>query len=251
MLHRPTRAAAGWALLVALALLVCVPASEAQTRTLNLRLEGGVPLGDFQDSVEDIGFGLAGQLLFQPEGVPLALGFEGSFLTYGRQVNPVPVNFGGSGVSVADQITHNNIASLGLVLRIQPNGGAVQPYIEGFGGFNYLHTRVSLDQAVVANNNNGFGGDPVVVTRNSGNTVVDDFAFTYGGGGGLLLRVFNGLDNGQHVTAYVDFGARYLLGEEADYLVEVDDADAANTPQNPVRTTVDVIRPYFGLSFRF
>ncbi|MEL7168740.1 MAG: hypothetical protein AAGN64_05270, partial [Bacteroidota bacterium] len=93
--------------------------------------------------------------------------------------------------------------------------------------------------------------DPVVVTRNSGNTVVDDFAFTYGGGGGLLLRVFNGLDNGQHVTAYVDFGARYLLGEEADYLVEVDDADAANTPQNPVRTTVDVIRPYFGLSFRF
>ena len=39
--------------------------------------------------------------------------------------------------------------------------------------------------------------------------------------------------------------------QEADYLVEGDDADATNTPQNPVRTTVDVIRPYFGLSFRF
>ncbi|MEM6783238.1 MAG: hypothetical protein AAF624_05820 [Bacteroidota bacterium] len=251
MPHRSVRAAAGGALLVALALLVCVPASQAQTRTLNLRFEGGVPLGDFQERVEDIGFGLAGQLLFQPEDVPLAFGFEGSFLTYGRQVNSVPVNFAGSGVSVADQITHNNIASLGLVLRIQPNGGAVQPYIEGFGGYNYLHTRVSLDQAVVANNNNGFGGNPVVVNRNSGNTVVDDFAFTYGGGGGLLLRVFDGLDDGNHVTAYLDFGARYLLGEEAEYLVEADDADAANTAQNPVRTTVDVIRPYFGLSFRF
>ncbi|MEM9997219.1 MAG: hypothetical protein AAF809_05915 [Bacteroidota bacterium] len=252
MVHRTACAAAGGALLVALALALCAPASQAQTRTLSFRLEGGVPTGDFEEQVEDIGLGLAGQLLFQPQGVPLAFGFEGSFITYGRQVATVPVQFTAGGTSLAEQVTHNNIASFGLVLRLQPNGGAVQPYVEGIGGFNYLHTRVSLDETVVVNDGGVFNdSDPILLTRNPGNTVVDDFAFTYGGGGGVMIRVFDGLDDGSPVTAFLDFGARYLLGEEADYLTEGDEATAEGAVAATLRSTVDVIRPYFGLTFRF
>lgn len=234
------------------AVLLTTPA-PAQTY-LGLTLEGGIPHDEFHDQLDDVALGASAQLLVQAGALPLALGLDAGILTYGQQAYPLDARIDGRSAFLGEVETTNNVSHLHAVLRIVPGSGAVRPYADGLVGFNYLYTRTRFEQEVILVAGGDFidlGPDAVVGRETTSSTVLDDFALSYGVGAGVLFRVAAGDDDGTPFEAFLEVGARYLLGEEARYLTEGAPVEG-DTPVVRVRESeTSLIRPQLGLVIQF
>jgi hypothetical protein len=162
-----------------------------------------LPQGEFDEKVENNGYGLTGQALFSVTGSPVAIGASFGGVIYGRETREEPFSLTIPDVTV-DVETNNYILLGHAVLRIQPPAGPFRPYAEGVIGFHYLFTQTSIksQEENVASDTN-----------------FDDGVLSYGGGGGIMFQVYDG-GTTKPVSVYIDVGARYLKGGKARYLKE-------------------------------
>ncbi len=245
MLRFPTVLAAG--LLLALAAPV-----SAQSTYLGLTVEGGVPFDDFE-RLDDVGVGVSGQVLLHAGVVPVALGLEGGVLTYGRQAQPLAAQIDGSSAFLGEVETSNRITHLHAVLRLVPNGGAVRPYLDALGGVNYFRTSMRFEQAVYLVDGGDLidlDSDAFAARQVTTSTVLDDFALSYGAGAGLLFRLASGDDDGMPFEAFLEVGARYLLGERAQYIRDGGTLDGGRVALVEESET-NLLRPQLGLVIQF
>lgn len=192
--------------------LLFVSSASAQSRP---RIEGGAsfsignPVGEFGDNIEDPGFG--GRIWggVGPANSPVLVGADFGFLVYGRERRTEPFSTTIPDVTV-EVVTTNNIVNGHLFFRLQPPGGSFRPYVDGLVGFKYLFTDTRI-------RNEGFDDEDIARSTN-----FDDAALSYGPGAGVQARIWGaGADRAEGpYGVYIDLGARYLFGTQAQYLKE-------------------------------
>jgi len=205
----------------------------------------GVPVGEFNDNVDNLGYGanlfLGGML----SNTPVMIGVDLSFLVYGRSRTSVPFSQTVGPAVTVDVVTTNSIVQPHLVLRLQPSTGVLRPYVEGLIGFKYLFTesRVEDDRT----------DQRIASSRN-----FDDFAWSGGAGAGAHIRLArNTTDTDRTWTAFLKIGVQYLRGQEAEYLAEGELRDTnndgvLNEDELPIRRSrTDLIQPMVGVSATF
>ncbi len=213
---------------------------EAQvTPRASVNLMMGIPVGEFADNVDNLGFGIGlnGGIGLSP--APVMIGVDIGYLIYGYERRSEPFSTTIPDVTV-DVETTNSIAFGHLFLRVQPQSGAFQPYAEALFGFKYLFTRTSVE--------NRQTDESIAASVN-----FDDFASSYGFGGGLDIRVFQGMnDNSRPFSIMINIGARYLLGGSAEYLERGSTGrEEGELSFDITRSRTDLILPQLGATFVF
>jgi hypothetical protein len=214
-------------------------AAMAQSFQGGLDFMVGSPQREFRRNVDNIGFGVAGNVGFAPEGTPVMLGLEFAFMNYGSTDRREPFSTTIPDVFV-DVSTTNNIILGHAILRLQPNTGAVRPYLQGMVGFNYLFTETKIENENVA-------GQEIASSNN-----LSDGAFSYGAGAGLLLWVYSPPEGEGITDIYVDLGARYIFGGEAEYLKEGSIRNVNGRVEYDIlKSKTDLLVFHAGVSVRF
>lgn len=192
---------------VVLACLVARPA-VAQDFQGGIDFLIGLPQGDFKQNVDKAGYGVAANIGWAPERSPVMIGLELGFMVYGSETRREPFSTTIPNVFV-DVNTSNNFFLGHLIVRAQPNSGTVRPYLQGMVGMNYLFTRTKIE-------NSSDPGEEIASSED-----LSDNAFSYGGGGGIMFMVWRQDEEGDGLQeVLIDVGARYVLGNEAQYLKE-------------------------------
>ena len=214
--------------LILLLLTYAMPAQAQMSPQGSLSLGLGVPVGDFEQNVDQLGYGANLYLGLETPNSPIGVGVEAAFFVMGESTSSLPFNEMGSGVAT----TTNNVVQPHLVLRLQPHGGIISPYLEGLFGFKYLYTRTRLEDPLQPNES--FGG-----SQN-----FDDFTLSGGGGAGMQIRVGGDASS----DFYLNLGVQYLLGGKADYL----DIKEGFDPENPrvKESATTMLIPMIGVAFR-
>ena len=210
-----------------------------------LEIGGGfmlaLPQSQFKRNVEGIGGGLNAYLSYAQEEQPFAFGLQLTFINYGSEDTKAVIY--GPGNPVDGKVTtSNNILSVHLLTRLQPNVGTVRPYLEGLAGWNHLFTETLLEDE---------GTGETIQTR----TNLDDDAFSYGAGGGVQIRLSgpDSLAAGESSATWsLILGARYMFGGRAKYLKE-----GSITRENgrviftTLESTTDLFQFLIGVSYHF
>ena len=185
-----------------------------QDVSAQVRAEGGlsfgvgIPQGEFDEQIDQLGFGGRIQGAIGMEGMPFMIGADFGYMLLGHERRNEPFSTTIPDVTV-DVVTDNNMASGHLFVRLSPDMPVFRPYADALVGFKYLFTETRIT-------NENF--DEAEIARS---TNFSDTALSYGFGGGLQLRVFNGEGREDSPSSvYLDFGAKYLIGSEAAYLKE-------------------------------
>lgn len=179
-----------------------------------MSFSSGVPMGGFAERVNDPGYGVG---LFAGLGLPnlpVVLGAEFSFLTYGRQASSEILHTSIGNVH-ATLTTTNQVVMGHFLVRIQPRSGAVRPYLDALIGFKNFSTESRLSVPEFDPN------DPSATVTIATKTQLADTALSYGIGAGLDVQLRRWQqEEGDSTALYLDVGAGYLFGSEANYLKE-------------------------------
>ena len=232
-------------LLVALFALSAAPL-EAQLRDVTdevapygrVRGEAGFhleyvhPEGQFGQFVHD-GFGVSGYAGWALDrNAQIILGVEGGFVNYGRESNTLPLSPTLPGLYV-DLTTTNNIATIGIPLRVELTRGVLRPYLVGSVGLAYFWTETSASGTSSA-------GDFASTTN------YHDGTRNWTAGGGLALRVKNGKN-----PLSIDIGLRHVANGEVNYLTpgSIVDVGGGVTEIHPTRSEANFTLYQVGVSF--
>lgn len=215
----------------------------AQNFLLSLNFLTGDPKGEFDDNVENLGFGFSGMFGYHPDASAVMIGGELAFMRYGSETRNEPFSTTIPDVRV-DVETSNDILLLHALVRMQGNQGSIRPYLDGLVGFNYLVTQTKIKNEGVE--------DEVIASS----TNLEDVVFSYGAGGGLMIRVKkkseNGSEGSKQTEILLDFRVRYLFGGEADYLKEGSiRRDSGNVEFDITRSRTDLLTFNIGVAFTF
>ncbi len=229
--------------LAAIILLFSSQSAFSQGGQFGIAFSAGLPQSEFEEALNDEGFGIDGNLAFRLGESPFSLGAEFGYLIYGSETRNVPFSQTIPDVYV-DVETSNNILQSFVFLRAQNDKGAIRPYLDGLLGFNYLFTRTSI-------RDEGYFEEEIAATTN-----YDDFAFSYGGGGGIMIRLHDPDPDAElydkRAAILLDLRLRYLYGGEAEYLrqggIERIDGEVLI---DPVRSRTDMLTFNIGLAFVF
>jgi hypothetical protein len=230
-------------LLIITTVLLTAPTAHGQHLQASLNLLLGQPQNEFQDNVEDLGFGLGGNFGYHFGTSPIMLGAEIQYMIYGSQTRREPFNDNIPDVTVEVE-TSNNILLFHLLARLQSPTGTFRPYLDGLFGMNYFFTETSVRDEDVF-------GEPIASSTNQ-----DDAALSYGAGGGVMLRVYYSQkpETGRVKLneVLIDFRIRYLFGGEATYLKEgsITVSDGA-VEIDARRSRTDLLTYQLGVSFNF
>lgn len=188
--------------------------TNAQELDAGVNFQVIVPQNEFSESINTIGFGLNINGLYRFPQSPFGLGLDFNFNNFGRDTREEPLSTTIPDLKVRVENEYNLVQGL-MVAKVQPQDGVLRPYAEGLAGFNYFYTQTSIE------NRRNQGEEPIARDTN-----FEDWAFAWGGGGGLMIRVFDRRGSA-NLTAenpiaagYINLGARYLNGSEAEYLRE-------------------------------
>jgi hypothetical protein len=202
------------------------------------------PQKDFKKEIDDHGFGVSFDIGYSFKSIPIALGVQGAFASFGQKSFDVPWSETIQIVNV--QVTSSNDMFLGhLFCRFQPNYGAFRPYFEGLLGLAVFTTTSAVK--------NRSTGEEIASSVNS-----SDVAFNYGGAGGMAFRVYSAppRPESRPFEIFIDFRLRYLFGGNAKYYR--DDAvyqDGSGRvkfdPQKQRKSETDMITPHLGVQVRF
>jgi hypothetical protein len=208
------------------------------------------PRGELDENT-DTGFGFTGTYIrsISPNRA-IGIGLSGSFLGYGSTSRRVPLSSTIPDILV-DVETNNDAAFLLGVFEIRIPG-RIQPYLQATAGGGFFYTITSLEDTRT---------DQVILS----DTNQDDATWVWGGGGGLRVRVWEGSPEDEEgpqppdaslsrSRAYVDVGARYLVGNEVEYLKEgslvTDDGEFDIDPRL-ARSEVEVMQYQIGVTVTF
>ncbi len=220
------------------AIMLLTSAAAAQSWQGGLDFLVGVPQGEFKKNVDNVGFGITGNAGFAPEGTPIMLGLEVGFMNYGSADRREAFSTTIPDVFVNVSTTNNFFLGHAL-LRLQPNTGKVRPYLQGMIGFNYLFTETKIENINVP-------GQEVASSNN-----LSDGTFSYGGGAGLMILVYSPAD-GSISDVFVDLGARYVFGGEAEYLKEGSVRNVnGRVVYDILKSRTDLLVLQIGVSVRF
>lgn len=211
------------------------------------------PRGEF-DANTDTGYGFTGAYLYAfGRDRIFGLGVTGLVQSYGSTGRRAPLSPTIPELRVDVETTNNTALVQGLVQLKAPTG-ALQPYLQGTGGFGWFFTTTSLQ--------NPFTNETILRDTNQ-----SDGTWVWGGGGGLLVRVYEGrrrpdvdargrvLGRGREpVRAYLDLGARALRGDEVEYLTEgtlVTDEGEVDIDRRLVESEIEAVQYQIGLTVEF
>lgn len=243
-----------FAVLLASAVVALLPAASlAQPEGANLAsaaLSISTPRGEFDDNT-DTGFGFTGTYVrsITPNRVA-GIGLSGSFLSYGSASRRAPLSNTIPDITVDVETSNNTAFVLGVFeIRIP---GRFQPYVQATGGGGFFYTTTSLEDTRT---------NQVILS----DTNQSDATWVWGGGGGLRFRVWESTPGPQGAArdpeasrtrsrAYVDLGARYLKGNEVEYLKEgslvTDDGEFDIDPRL-ARSEIEVVQYQIGVTVTF
>ena len=207
------------------------------------------PRGQFDDNT-DTGFGFTGRYSrsITPNRV-VGVGLSGSFLGYGSTRRRAPLSNTIPDITVDVETSNNTAFALGMLEVRVP--GRIQPYVQAVAGGGFFYTTTSLEDTRT---------DQVIIS----DTNQSDATWAWGGGGGLRFRVWETTPDPQQEAArgagaprsrlYVDVGARYLKGNEVEYLKEgslvTDDGEFDIDPRL-ARSEIEVVQYQIGVSVTF
>ena len=222
--------------------LLIAPGAVAQNVVpkVNANFILGIPVGEFSDNVDNIGFGLNVSGGVGIVGLPFMVGADLGYMIYGFERRSEPFSTTIPDVTV-DVETTNNIVLGHLFFRIQPQQGVFQPYLEGLFGFKYLFTSTSIE--------NISNGDDIASSTN-----FDDFASSYGVGAGFEIMVSaRENENGRLRTILIHAGVKYLLGSTAEYLERgsITRLNNGTIEFDISRSRTDLVLPQLGVTFTF
>jgi len=182
-------------------LMILLPAmAPAIGHEGGIRFDVGVPDGEFGETVDNPGYGLA--LHYGVRPVPmLVFGAGLDALIYGSVTRHMEMTL----VEDIHLRTLNNLGSGYLFAQFRPFRGPVQPYAEARIGQRYLWTQSHLEDR-------DWWDDEEIAHKIN----FSDFAAYSGWGYGLLLR----LNGGDRPGVYLDFKVTHMQGDEAEYLTE-------------------------------
>jgi hypothetical protein len=237
---------------VLLTILLAVPAVATAQHQATIGLSITDPRGQF-DRNTDTGFGFTGAYLYAlTPNRSVAIGATGTLQTYGSVDRRAALSGTIPDITV-DVETDNQTFFLQGLLQLKAPTGVVQPYIQGNGGFGWFFTTTSID-------------DPLTNVTVLSDTNQDDWTWIWGGGGGLMIRVYEGqpragFSGGQlqegvrdPVRAYIDLGARYVKGNEVEYLREgslVTDDGEFNIDRRLARSEIELIQYQIAVTVEF
>jgi hypothetical protein len=208
------------------------------------------PRGEFDDNT-DTGFGFTGTYVRSiTSNRVVGIGLSGSFLSYGSTSRRAPLSNTIPDITVEVETSNNTAFVLGVFEVRVP--GSIQPYLQATGGGGFFYTTTSLEDTRT---------DEVILS----DTNQSDATWVWGGGGGLRFRVWESTpDPGQAARgvdpvraparAYIDVGARYLKGNEVEYLKEgslvTDDGEFDIDPRL-ARSEIEVVQYQIGVTVTF
>lgn len=207
--------------------------TQAQPQ-VGINLQMGLPMNQFKDKTEAVGFGFGGYLLMPISQSPFHLGLDMNYQIYGSDSKDEEVFINGF-VDKYEIQTNNNILLGHLMGRILPKTDFfMHPYFDFMLGFKYLYTR-----SVITDDSSS---DPL-----ESNTDLYDWAFSYGGAGGVHVNL------GENVN--LDLRILYLNGSRAKYLEK---GSIQQDPTNPnalifdTKTSkTDMLVPQLGINIFF
>jgi len=253
-MHRPHRHLASLLSGLMLAVVVAFASANVATGQEALRTFGdagigfdiGIPQGEFKRNVpEQAAFGGSIHFAYRPGGSPVLLGGDLGYMIYGRDVRREYFSLTIPDVFVR-VTTSNNILLGHLLLRLQPAGGVIRPYVEGLFGFKYFWTETKVE------NEHDTDAEPIAKSINW-----SDAALSYGGGIGLAIVVSDQTQkrvaSGEGpVAIMLDLRLRYLLGMEAEYLKKGSiQVVGTQVTYDVHRSLTDMLIPHIGVSIAF
>lgn len=227
---------------ISLFLLALTVVLHAQDRLypqfhVNGNFQIGIPLEDFRDQLDDIGFGGGGLFLVQAGNTPLAAGVELSIMGYAIEKARYSVRVGGF-LKDYELQTSSNIFLGHVVLRFQPaTSFPIKPYFDGMLGFKNLFTSTTLTDRDIGE------------TLESG-TDKSDWAFSYGGAAGLQIIL------SQNSGIVLDLRCAYLPGSNASYLTRKKDTGSNPDYNDPIEAFEQktsptlLLLPQIGITFK-
>ncbi|MDX1623551.1 MAG: hypothetical protein R3199_06190 [Gemmatimonadota bacterium] len=229
------------------ALLLAAPSAALAQHEASAALVISVPLDEFDDNT-DTGFGFQASYVraLHPSRA-IAIGATGSFLNYGSAERRVALSPTIPDIR-ADVETNNNMGFLQGLIRLKAPLDVVQPYVQGTAGLGFFATTTTLEDIVT---------DEAVIS----DTNQSDVTYVWGGGGGMQIHVYTSEQTAEMETAgrepmrvYLDVGAHYLEGGEAEYLREgslVTDEGRFDLDRRLVESEIELAQVRIGVSFEF
>ncbi len=191
--------------LFAAIMLTIIPLKFSLAQSAGLNLTLAIPSGEFKEKVDNLGFGLSGNINFispKPKS-PFGVGLNLGYIVYGSESRREPLSTTIPDVFVNIDRT-NSLLNFHLLFTIGVPTGRIRPYVEGLFGGSYIFTTTSVKSQGT--------GDEFASSTN-----FDDWAWSYGAGGGFTV-LLSGDPNTDQKTIYLDLKGRYLFGSEAEYL---------------------------------
>ncbi|MAE09999.1 MAG: hypothetical protein CMF78_02250 [Candidatus Marinimicrobia bacterium] len=215
-----------------------------------------LPKGEFKDEGVPTGFGLDINGLWYPSNI-LGFGINLGGTRYGSSERPEPWSN-----TIPDFVvtvkTTNDLVYGHLLARVVPLQGEFRPYFEGLLGMKNLFTSTKVISEYCPGDDDTC---ELAISRN-----YTDYAFSYGCGGGLEITLTSfggdedsdfkgGEDSGIEEILSFFINARYMIGDEAEYLKEGDihrmDQEPYDVTYSPSTSKTDVLQISLGLNFNF
>lgn len=189
------------------------------------------PEGEFGQFVQE-GLGLSGFVGASfGRNDQVSVGLEGGFVGYGRRTKTVPLSPTIPELYV-DVTTSNNIATIGIPLRIELTPGPVRPYVYGSVGLAYFWTQTSAK---------GTASDGDFATSVN----FDDLTANWSGGAGLSIQVSHG-----RTPVAIDISMRHVANGLVQYLNEDSiQSSGGTTVITPIESEANFTAYQVGVSF--
>lgn len=240
-------------------LLICTGANvvvyaqqeQAGKKQFELNIVWGYAQGSFEDNLDRPMPGLVFSFGGRTPDLPLYLGTEIGWMSYGFD-NYLDLQFPSSTnvavpATVVNVATKNSVLLTHFVARVVPLETIIAPYIEGLVGFKYLTTGIDVESEVLLENEGEIiiDGEDKILTSSTYNSL----AVSYGFGAGFNIQIFKGklgIENAL-TTISIHAGAQYLFGSKADYLTENSIQPEENRIRfEQVRSNTDMLIPKLG-----
>ncbi len=205
---------------------------------LNVAFVLGFPMGELAENIDNLGFGFDFTGSVRMADSPLELGLHFGFLNYGSETRREPFS-----TTIPDVYlnvhTNNHITYGHFFVRLRTDIDILQPYLDGLIGFGQFATTTSIESDY-----SGYDDDDNIAST----TNFDDFAWSYGVGFGVNIEVIEGGSG----RGFINLGGRYLLGGEAEYLLEGSITEtAAGLTYDVSRSETDMFMAQIGFTYQF
>jgi hypothetical protein len=198
----------------------------------------GFPVGEFGDNVDRVASGINGYVILGIRDWPVGVGGTFSFMTQGsEQIGRMQI-----GQYVGDMVTRNKLLTVHAIARVQDTQARLAPFVDVLVGLKRFYTTTEIKI--------GFNVPDIDMDS-------DSWVLSYGVGAGLAYEIYESAGDredgtGGHRMCF-DLGARYLLGAEADDIVDIDSVTIVDDriAFNRLSSRTDMVILHFGVSFLF